>query len=180
MLVSAGVCYLNSDKVSPQACATKCVRLAQQWQKTLSQMIVFFFLNGEISAVDFCDSSRYEISFLCVLNLRGQSIVCSLLFWSLFSTVWTMSFCFPWARLSHTKLFGSIPWQPNPVWHSSHYLYRDKINSWERRLNPISREWSDKLTVLITQRYQTKLLWRKTSFCFLLENFIPPKQQNTI
>lgn len=64
-------------------------------QKTSSQMINFFFVNGEVSAVDECDSSRYEISFLCVLHLRGHRIVCSLLFWNLFSTVWTMSFCFP-------------------------------------------------------------------------------------
>lgn len=53
-------------------------------------------------------------------------------------------------RLSHTKLFGLISWQRNPVRCTSHYLYQDKINSWEWRLNLISREWSDKLTVLFS------------------------------
>lgn len=82
MLVSAGVCYLNSDKVSPQDVVLLNLFVWHSYDKKLSQMIefFFFFLNGEISAVDFCDSGRYEISFLCVLNLRGQSIVCSLLF----------------------------------------------------------------------------------------------------
>lgn len=32
-------------------------------------------------------------------------------------------------RLSHTKLFGLISWQRNPVRCASHYLYQDKINS---------------------------------------------------
>lgn len=50
--------------------------------------------------------------------------------------------------LSPTKLFGLIPWQRNAVWRIFHYLYRDKINSRDWRLNLISREWSDKLTAL--------------------------------
>lgn len=45
-----------------------------------------------------CDGGQSKISFLCVLNLGGQSIVFSLLFWSLSSTTWTMLFLLP---LSH-------------------------------------------------------------------------------
>lgn len=43
-------------------------------------------------------------------------------------------------RLSPTKLFGLITWQLDHVRRSSHYLYLDKINSREWRLNLILRE----------------------------------------
>lgn len=63
-------------------------------------------------------------------------------------------------RLSPTKLFGLISWQRNPVRRSSYYLYWDKINSRDWRLNLILREWSDKLTVL----YSTSII-RLDGFC---------------
>ncbi len=50
---------------------------------------------GGISEAWSCDGGQSEICFLCVLNLGGQSIVFSLLFWSLSSTTWTMLFLLP-------------------------------------------------------------------------------------
>lgn len=118
--------------------------------KTLSQMIHFFLMvrSQQWTYVRVVDMK--SPSFVCltsevrVLFVASCFEVCSQHYGQCLF-VSPGPFCL---RLSPTKLFGLIPWQPNPVRRSSHYLYRDKINSWEWRLNLILREWSDKLTVL--------------------------------
>lgn len=130
--------------------------------KTLSQMIHFFLIvrSQQWTYVRVVDIK--SPSFVCltsevrVLFVASCFEVCSQQYGQCLF-VSPRPFCL---RLSPTKLFGLIPWQPNPVRRSSHYLYRDKINSWEWRLNLISREWSDKLTVLYSPSVITL-----SSFC---------------
>lgn len=78
-----------------------------------------------------------------------------------------------WLRMSPTKWFGLIAWQRNPVQRSSHYLYRDEVNSREWRLNLIFERviWQVNCVII------AQLLWQKTSFCFLFENVITLKQE---
>lgn len=60
---------------------------------TLSEMIQHFLTVG---FQQWISATVIDMKYpSCVLNLRGQGIVCSLLFWSLFSTVWTMLFLLP-------------------------------------------------------------------------------------
>lgn len=79
----------------------------------LTYMTQQVFTRG-VSEARLCDGNQSEISFLCVLNLKGHSIVFSLLFWSLSSTTWTMLFLLPLChfclRSSFINFFGFITW----------------------------------------------------------------------
>lgn len=102
-LLCSGVCYHDSVRLVPHK-PSRCTVLLNLsvkdictdgfisliWHNTSSHDFLWWNFRGQS-----CDGGQSKISFLCVLNLGGQSIVFSLLFWSLSSTTWTMLFLLP-------------------------------------------------------------------------------------
>ena len=137
----------------------------------------FFIFYGGIS------EAGLTISLLCVLNLRGQSIVFRLLFWSLSSTTRTMLFLLPLTHFvyecppsNYLALVLRLDYSMN--WHRSLvlslYLFRENKQLWSHSIF----KWF--YVIFISTKcsiqpnfWRVRFCHKKQSHCFTLEVIEP-------